>query len=155
MAEEEAAVLAAAAKLPIPERVQHAHWKARAQAYEHVRDSCARAFSEDDPCFAEYGALLCVCVGAHVERLLGGALASRRPTGWGRARERDGGEERARTRAVARRRRRRCRHGPRSLALSAVLSPSFCPPNAINTNSPPPPPPTGLPLEPLPSIPLQ
>lgn len=55
MADEEAAVLVAAAKLPIAERVQHTHWKARAQAYEAVRDSCSRAFSEDDPCFAEYG----------------------------------------------------------------------------------------------------
>jgi hypothetical protein len=59
MADEEAAVLAAAAKLPIAERVQHAHWKARAGAYESVRDSCSRAFSEDDPCFAEYGESSC------------------------------------------------------------------------------------------------
>lgn len=55
MADDEDALLAGAAKLPVAERVQHAHWKARAQCYEHIRDSCARAFSEDDPCFAEYG----------------------------------------------------------------------------------------------------
>jgi cytoskeleton-associated protein 5 len=140
MADDEAAVLEAAAKLPIPERVQHAHWKARAQAYEHVRDSCARAFSEDDPCFAEYGEC---CFGALETG--GGRCSFRTPAaGMVGARARPGarvvGDQ---TRAVVRRRPpllRSPRHHllspppshPRPIAtipLTTTTSPSTPPPS--------------------------
>lgn len=55
MAEEEAKVLAAAAKLPLEEQVAHSNWKARSAAYEAIKAGCNAVFDASDPVLAEYG----------------------------------------------------------------------------------------------------
>jgi hypothetical protein len=55
MAEDEGQVLAAAKKLPWPERIAHKNWKVRSDAYSDIRQTCERAFSAEDPCFSEFG----------------------------------------------------------------------------------------------------
>lgn len=55
MADDEAAVLAGAKKLPLGEQLTHANWKVRSQALEGINEACGRAFSSEDPVFAEAG----------------------------------------------------------------------------------------------------
>ena len=43
MADEEAAILAAARGLPLDERVEHKSWKARAEALDEIKSKCGRA----------------------------------------------------------------------------------------------------------------
>lgn len=59
MADGDADMLADARKLPLVERVAHKNWKARSEAWEDVRASCARVFSTDDPVLARHGACHC------------------------------------------------------------------------------------------------
>ncbi len=54
--QEEEKILSDARKLPLSERVAHKSWKARSEAYDSVAAACERALSEEDECFAEYGA---------------------------------------------------------------------------------------------------
>lgn len=52
---EESQILAAAAKLPLDERVAHTNWKVRSAAYEAIKAGCDNVFSADDPVLSEYG----------------------------------------------------------------------------------------------------
>lgn len=54
--DEEVKLLADAKKLSMTERVSHAQWKARNQAYIDMQTNIERSFNSDDPCLAEYGA---------------------------------------------------------------------------------------------------
>lgn len=56
MADEDAKILADALKLPLAERAEHKNWKVRSALFESLRESFAKAFSEDDPILAESGA---------------------------------------------------------------------------------------------------
>ena len=56
MADDEVKVLADAKKLPMPERVAHANWKARNAAYSDIGVACQRVYEDSDPCLNEYGA---------------------------------------------------------------------------------------------------
>ncbi|KDD73569.1 hypothetical protein H632_c2048p1, partial [Helicosporidium sp. ATCC 50920] len=53
MADEDAKILADALKLPLAERAEHKNWKVRSALFESLRESFAKAFSEDDPILAE------------------------------------------------------------------------------------------------------
>ena len=55
MADNEAAILAAAKKLPFDERLVHKTWKVRSELFEDVRTGCTKAFSSDDPILAKSG----------------------------------------------------------------------------------------------------
>ncbi len=55
MADDDAKVLAEAAKLPMEERATHSNWKVRSAAYESMKDTCAKVFSDSDPVLSEYG----------------------------------------------------------------------------------------------------
>ena len=55
MADDEVKVLADAKKLPMPERVAHANWKARSAAYDDIKQACSRVYEDSDPCLNEYG----------------------------------------------------------------------------------------------------
>lgn len=66
MAEEEATLLAEAAKLPLAERAAHSLWKARVAAYEEVAAVCQRVFSSDDPQLEKFGE-----PSPHIRRLWG------------------------------------------------------------------------------------
>lgn len=48
-------ILAAAAKLPLDERVAHSNWKVRAAAYEAIKAGCNSVFDSEDPVLSEYG----------------------------------------------------------------------------------------------------
>jgi hypothetical protein len=52
---DEAEILAAAAKLPLDERVAHSNWKVRAAAYEAIIAGCNGVFDSGDPILSEYG----------------------------------------------------------------------------------------------------
>ncbi|RMZ53878.1 hypothetical protein APUTEX25_005624, partial [Auxenochlorella protothecoides] len=56
MADNEAAVLAAAKKLPLDERAAHKTWKVRSELFDDVKDACAKAFSSEDPILHQAGA---------------------------------------------------------------------------------------------------
>lgn len=55
MADDEVKVLADAKKLPMPERVAHANWKARSAAYDDIKQACSRVYEDSDPCLNEFG----------------------------------------------------------------------------------------------------
>ncbi|KAL6766815.1 TOG1 [Auxenochlorella protothecoides x Auxenochlorella symbiontica] len=57
MADNEAAVLAAAKKLPLDERAAHKTWKVRSELFDDVKDACAKAFSSEDPILHQAGPL--------------------------------------------------------------------------------------------------
>eukprot|EP00201_Polytomella_parva_P018754 CAMPEP_0175065696 /NCGR_PEP_ID=MMETSP0052_2-20121109/16081_1 /TAXON_ID=51329 ORGANISM="Polytomella parva, Strain SAG 63-3" /NCGR_SAMPLE_ID=MMETSP0052_2 /ASSEMBLY_ACC=CAM_ASM_000194 /LENGTH=235 /DNA_ID=CAMNT_0016332285 /DNA_START=21 /DNA_END=724 /DNA_ORIENTATION=- len=54
MSDSEVLILEEARKKPIDERVTHSNWKARSEAYEHIRDSCNRVFDESDSCLSTF-----------------------------------------------------------------------------------------------------
>ena len=55
MAEDDAKLLAEAAKLPISERAAHPNWKVRSAAYDDIRTSCALIIDDADPTLVSYG----------------------------------------------------------------------------------------------------
>lgn len=57
MADDEVNVLSAAKQLPFSERVAHKNWKVRCEAFEDIRSSCQKVFSDEDPVLAQYGKL--------------------------------------------------------------------------------------------------
>jgi hypothetical protein len=52
---DEAEILAAAAKLPLDERVAHGNWKVRATAYDAIKAGCNGVFDIEDPILNEFG----------------------------------------------------------------------------------------------------
>jgi hypothetical protein len=61
MAEDEAKLLADAARLPIAERAAHPNWKVRSAAYDDIKTSCARVIDSSDPVLVEYGKHMTGC----------------------------------------------------------------------------------------------
>lgn len=60
MADDEAKVLAEAAKLPMEDRATHANWKVRSAAFDDIKNGCARIFDGSDPSLNTYGMLLVI-----------------------------------------------------------------------------------------------
>lgn len=58
MADNEAAILAAAKKLPLEERLSHKTWKVRSELFEDMKSGCSKAFSSDDPILTQAGMIV-------------------------------------------------------------------------------------------------
>ena len=56
MADDEVKMLSDAKQLPLPERVAHKNWKVRSEAYDELKSSCQKVFTDDDPILNQYGA---------------------------------------------------------------------------------------------------
>jgi len=55
MADDEVKVLSDAKHLPLSDRVAHKNWKVRSEAYEDIKSSCQKVFSNEDPILNQYG----------------------------------------------------------------------------------------------------
>lgn len=57
MADDEVSMLSAAKHLSYAERAGHKSWKVRSEAFDDIKSSCQRVFSDEDPVLNQYGEL--------------------------------------------------------------------------------------------------
>ncbi|KAL3133794.1 hypothetical protein ABBQ32_008271 [Trebouxia sp. C0010 RCD-2024] len=58
MADDEVSMLSAAKHLSYAERAGHKSWKVRSEAFDDIKSSCQRVFSDEDPVLNQYGSVL-------------------------------------------------------------------------------------------------
>lgn len=62
MADDEGQLLSEAKQLSFSDRVAHKNWKVRSEAYDDIKTSCQRVFSDEDPALSQYCTAFSLCV---------------------------------------------------------------------------------------------